>query len=74
GCLLAQPADGPKCHARRDISARRQWVAAGLVAVLALAFDLLFFAVDQLPATVPVAAALAAVTTIERRRRQAPQL
>ncbi len=30
-----------------------------LVAVLALAFDLLFFAVDELPATVPVALALA---------------
>jgi hypothetical protein len=45
------------------------------VAVLALSFDLLFFAVDQLPATVPVAAALAAVTTIERRRcHEAPQL
>jgi hypothetical protein len=30
--------------------------------VLALAFDLLFFAVDTLPATVPVAVALALVT------------
>jgi hypothetical protein len=45
GCLLA--------------GSRRQLVAAGLVAVLALAFDLLFFAVDELPATVPVAVALA---------------
>ncbi|HEX5376427.1 MAG TPA: hypothetical protein VFW48_09755, partial [Solirubrobacterales bacterium] len=42
--------------------ARRQWVGAGLVAVLALSFDLLFFAVDTLPATVPVAIALAIVT------------
>jgi len=59
GCLLAkQPADGPKCQPRVDISARRQWVGAGLVAGLALAFDLLFFAVDTLPATVPVAVAL----------------
>jgi hypothetical protein len=33
--------------------------AALLVAALALAFDLLFFAVDELPATVPVAVALA---------------
>jgi hypothetical protein len=32
---------------------------AALVAVLALAFDLLFFAVNELPATVPVALALA---------------
>ncbi len=38
---------------------RRQLVAAVLVAVLALAFDLLFFAVDELPSTVPVAVALA---------------
>lgn len=37
----------------------RQLTAAALVAILALSFDLLFFAVDTLPATVPVAAALA---------------
>ena len=36
-------------------------MAAALVAVLALAFDLLFFAVDELPATVPVAVALALI-------------
>lgn len=52
GCLLA-PARS------------RQLAAAALVAVLALAFDLLFFAVDTLPATVPVAIALALV---EHRR------
>lgn len=46
GCLLA--ADRP-----------RQLEGALLVAILALAFDLLFFAVDTLPATVPVAVALA---------------
>jgi hypothetical protein len=46
GCLLAY-------------SRPRQLRAAALVAVLALAFDLLFFAVDTLPATVPVAVALA---------------
>jgi hypothetical protein len=34
-------------------------MCAALVAVLALCFDLLFFAVDTLPATVPVAVALA---------------
>ena len=48
GCLLAS---------RR----RFQLGAAALVAILALAFDLLFFAVDELPATVPVAVALALV-------------
>jgi hypothetical protein len=36
----------------------RQSRGALLVALLAIAFDLLFFAVDELPATVPVAAAL----------------
>jgi hypothetical protein len=48
GCLLA---------ANRS----RQLEGALLVAVLALAFDLLFFAVDTLPGTVPVALALALV-------------
>jgi hypothetical protein len=38
---------------------RRQLTGAALVAILALAFDLLFFDVDQLPATVPIALALA---------------
>jgi hypothetical protein len=46
GCLLAR-------------TRRLQLRAAILVAILALAFDLLFFAVDELPATLPVAAALA---------------
>ena len=36
----------------------RQLTGALLVALLALAFDLLFFVVDELPATVPIAAAL----------------
>ncbi len=53
GCLLAG-----------DRSRQRE--AAVLVAILALAFDLLFFAVDTLPGTVPVAVALAVVT--HRRR------
>ena len=48
GCLLAD-------------SRSRQLEGALLVAVLALVFDLLFFAVDELPATVPVAVALALV-------------
>jgi hypothetical protein len=38
---------------------RRQLTGAALVAIIAPAFDLLFFAVDQLPATVPIALALA---------------
>jgi hypothetical protein len=37
---------------------RLQLTGAALVAIVALAFDLLFFAVDQLPATVPIALAL----------------
>jgi hypothetical protein len=49
GCLLAS---------RRSPPLR----AAALTAALALAFDLLFFTVDELPATVPVAVALALVT------------
>jgi hypothetical protein len=36
--------------------------AAALAAVLGVAFDLLFFAVDTLPATVPIALALALAT------------
>jgi len=48
GCLLA-------------LSARSQRLGALMVAILALAFDLLFFAVDTLPATVPVALALAVI-------------
>jgi hypothetical protein len=45
---------------------------AALTAVLALCFDLLFFFVDELPATVPVAVALVAL--IMRRRRFAWRL
>jgi hypothetical protein len=61
GCLLA--VDRP-----------RQRGAALLVAVLALSFDLLFFAVDTLPATVPVALALALVEWRARESRGRPQL
>ncbi len=56
GCLLAT-------------SRRRQLRTAALVAILALAFDLLFFAVDTLPATLPVALALALVDRGDRPRR-----
>ena len=55
GCLLA--ASG----------GRRQLACAALVAVLALCFDLLFFAVDTLPATVPVAVALALASRLPPR-------
>lgn len=55
GCLLAA-----------DRS--RQLRAAWLVAALALAFDLLFFAVDTLPATVPVALALAITSLWDQAR------
>jgi hypothetical protein len=67
GCLLALPADGPQGEAGLRFPARRQLWAAALVAALALAFDLLFFAVDVLPATVPVAVALALVELWGRR-------
>ncbi len=42
--------------------------AAALTAVLALGFDLLFFVLEELPATVPVALALVAVLLTRRRR------
>jgi hypothetical protein len=59
GCLLA--ADGTQTDEIDRFASRRQEVTALLVAVLALSFDLLFFAVEELPATVPVALALALV-------------
>ncbi|MGH2975546.1 MAG: hypothetical protein ACRDLL_11855 [Solirubrobacterales bacterium] len=68
GCLLALPVDETKSAPTARISSRRQWVVAGLVAGLALGFDLLFLAVDTLPATVPVAVALALVQRDEARR------
>jgi hypothetical protein len=49
----------------------RQLAGAALVATLALAFDLLFLAVDTLPATVPVAVALALLDLPSRGRRSA---
>jgi hypothetical protein len=59
GCLFA--AEGLAASADKAAAGRRQLSAAALVAVLTLAFDLLFFAVDELPSTVPVAVALALV-------------
>jgi hypothetical protein len=79
GCLLALPADGPKTSSMDAFSARRQLRAAALVVALALSFDLLFFAVDTLPATVPVAIALALIewrdrgVPTPRGRRQLPR-
>jgi hypothetical protein len=45
--------------------------AAALTAAIAIAMDLLFFLVDELPATVPAALTLIAVLAL-RRRRSAP--
>ncbi len=46
----------------------RQLSGALLAALLAVAFDFLFFAVNELPATVPVAGALVMVVGVSRRR------
>jgi len=54
-----------------ELGFAEQLRAAGLVAVLALLFDLLFLTVDELPATVPVALTLVAV--LLRRRRKGLQ-
>jgi hypothetical protein len=53
---------------------RRQWPVALLTLVLAGAFDLLFFVLNELPATVPVALALIFTEAYAywRRRRLAP--
>jgi hypothetical protein len=68
GCLLAAEGwrpSGDHHRSESDSGSERsldlQLAAAVLVAALALAFDLLFFAVDELPSTVPVAVALALV-------------
>jgi hypothetical protein len=46
----------------------RQLTGALLVALLSISFDFLFFAVDELPATVPVASALVILVVVSRRR------
>ena len=53
-----------------SVGRRGQLGVAALTAVLAVSFDLLFFLVDELPATVPVAAALL-LSAAWRRRRSA---
>ena len=55
-----------------ELGLAEQLRAALLVAVLALLFDLLFLAVDELPATVPVALALVLVAVSRRRRGLQP--
>ena len=49
---------------------RIQWTAAVLTFTAAALFDLLFFVVDDLPATVPVAGALVIVEVGLRRGRR----
>jgi hypothetical protein len=57
---------------------RRQWQAALLTLAIASVFDLLFLAISELPATVPVALALIVVEAGERisvaRRRRRPSM
>lgn len=50
----------------------RQLTGAVLVALLAVAFDLLFFVIDELPATVPVASALLVLVGLSRRQGARP--
>ena len=50
---------------------RLQLQGAAIAATIGIAFDLLFFAVDVLPATVPIALTLAALEISERRRLRA---
>jgi hypothetical protein len=50
---------------------RLQLRGAALAAVIGLTFDLLFFTVDELPATVPIALTLACIEAIRRRARAA---
>jgi hypothetical protein len=71
GGLLAR--GGPPMREGRS-AGTVQIRCAALVAGLALAFDLLFFAVDELPATVPVAVGLivVALTTSPRPWRSSP--
>ena len=51
---------------------RTQIEAAVLAAILGLGFDLLFFAVDLLPTTVPIAVTLALLRARDRRRQPRP--
>lgn len=53
-------------------SRRLQLRGAALAAVLCVAFDLVFFAVDELPSTVPIALTLAALELLQWRSRTGP--
>ena len=55
------------------LGGRAQLRGAAATAALALAFDLLFLAVDELPATVPVALALVVTSVASRRRYARPR-
>jgi hypothetical protein len=70
GGLLARgwPADSADPGSART----RQLRGAALVACLAVAFDLLFFTVNELPATVPVASALVLVGLARWRAGRSP--
>lgn len=50
---------------------RTQLQGAALAAILCVGFDLLFFAVDELPSTVPIALTLASMEVLDRRLRAA---
>jgi hypothetical protein len=71
GGLLARgwPQTGEGRSTRDRPKIGRQARAAVLVAGLALAFDLLFFTVEELPATAPVAVGLILVVLAARRER-----
>ncbi len=57
------------------VAAGRRWQLRGaaLAALLAVTFDLLFFFLDELPATVPIALALVAVVLMRRTSRASDQ-
>jgi hypothetical protein len=61
---------GARAGERSHVSRASQLWGAALVAGLALAFDLLFFTVDELPATVPVALGLILLVLASRRVRR----
>jgi hypothetical protein len=65
-CLPTAMGGARKGAVRGDRS--RQLTGALLVTLLAVAFDFLFFAVNELPATVPVASALVILMGASRNR------
>ncbi len=69
-CLPLRTRDAPEGAPAANRS--RQLTGALLTALLAVAFDFLFFAVDELPATVPVASALVILAVANRRHRLRP--